>query len=129
MTGAPGILAAYCRDGDEVIVEFTQSGLPPSADERTRWRALIEAARDLLTAAKSNRPGIDEVRLVLDRHTVLVRMQDSLVIAVVFLKGDAIVKSLPRMVRKTFRALAKSPPSPAPQPSPYAQPEKAGSLP
>lgn len=133
MTAAPGILAACCREGDEVVLDFARSRLPLSGEDRARWSALIDAARNLLTVAMAAdaRPGVNEIRLVLDHHTVLVHAEGSLTIAVVFLKGDSVVKSLPRMVRKAFRNIAKQT-APARQvvASSYDRtPEETGSLP
>lgn len=121
MTQAPGVVAVYGRQGGDDVVLFGTLGLPLSEAERQRWNDLFVGTRQMLATVEGHGSFVsakgdpcDEVRLVLGDQTLVMRRQDDVHLAVAFRKGAAVVKSLPRMIRRTFKRLGKAP---APPPS------------
>jgi hypothetical protein len=106
---APGILAVYGRKGDNETLLFTTHGLPLPQEAKDQWHSTLKGTCLLLATANRSGCGVDEVRVMLGYHTVLVQQCDGVLIGVVFVKGNGVVKSLARMVRRTFKVFGKTP--------------------
>jgi hypothetical protein len=108
LTAAPGILAAYgVERGVETIV-FAKGSVPFSQEEKAQRHDLLAAARAILeVSTRMGFPG-EEVRVLMGHYTMIVQQCGGVTLGVVFVKGDNIVKSLARMMRKTFLRLKKA---------------------
>lgn len=98
---APGIVAAAKHQAG-------QTELRVSEGDARQWAPLLEAARQVLVAS-----GTDEVKISLDRHTVVLLRSGAVVLGVVVVKSHPVVKSLKRMLRRAFKRMGSIPATPA----------------
>lgn len=99
-----GILAACA--GQRGVLEFAYPSTTVTAD-RERWGAMFAHLITLLDLIPD-----DEIKVVVNEHTLVFRRQDVTYVGVVVIKGHPVVKSVQRMVRALFRKLGSPVPSP-----------------
>lgn len=96
-------------------------------EERQVYRQIFEKMIELLDLI----PQQDELKITLDNQSLLLRQNGDVFVAVVAKKGHSVVKSLQRMVRRTFKVLGapidkkpeKSSPPPLVPPTPKPDPQ------
>ena len=93
LTETPGIIAAAKTEGGQTEVKTAEG-------DARRWAPLLEAARQVLQVADD-----DEVKIALDKYTVVVMRAGGVVLGVVVVKSHPIVKSLKRMLRRAFKRM------------------------
>lgn len=92
ITETPGIVAVLqVKEGDTKFLE------PHVTDNKDWERILREAAGILLVSDE------DEIKITLDKHTVVAQRSGELVLGIVVVKSHPVVKSLKRMIRRAFR--------------------------
>lgn len=91
----PGIIAAMSARAWPANVE-------PAFHGDTGWRALLRDSM-ALTAHTTH----DVVRVVIDKHTILITTHEQDLLGVVVETGHAVVKSLHRMIRRAMRPAAR----------------------
>lgn len=92
ITDTPGIVAILrSKSGSD---EFSQ----PTVTDNKEWKQILGDAMRLLSLS-----GEDEVKVTLDKHTVVVQRSGDIVLGVVVVKSHPVVKSLKRMIRRAFR--------------------------
>jgi hypothetical protein len=95
----PGILAAC--GGHAGAFDFAFSDSIPEVD-KDRWQGVFGHLRECLEAAPS---GHDEIKLVLDHQSIVLRRNGGIYVGVAVEKGHVIVKSMQRMVRAAFKKM------------------------
>jgi hypothetical protein len=119
-----GIVSACHRspDGEWSFAEGTTSAAPASPQEAARIQAMFEQAAHLLKNANET-----EVKIVFGKRSLVIQTRNNHILGVVVQKGHAVVKSLQRMIRRSFNRIEKREktraavfPAPAPAPEPQS---------
>jgi len=93
-----GIVAAAGGERSALVFSFHKHS---SDVDRARWKDLFNHLVEMLDAE----PDEDEMRLVLERATLLLRRGGKVYVGAVVEKGHPAVKSLQRMVRRALKSL------------------------
>jgi len=92
ITETPGIVALIqVKDGDGVFSE-------PHVTDNKDWERILREAIGILLVSDE-----DEIKITLDKHTVVAQKSGELLLGVVVVKSHPVVKSLKRMMRRAFR--------------------------
>ena len=89
----PGIIAAAKTENGQTEVKVAEG-------DARRWAPLLDAGRQVLQVADD-----DEVKIALDKYTVVIMRGGEVTISVVVVKSHPIVKSLKRMLRRAFKRM------------------------
>jgi hypothetical protein len=104
---APGIMAASQTTPDE------GTRLEVSEGDGRRWAPVLAAALQVLQSS-----GEGEIKIALEKQTVVMQRSGDVVIGVVVVKSHPVVKSLKRMIRRAFKRVSDAMSSTAPAPGP-----------
>lgn len=94
----PGIIAACGGTGPNL-----QFALPPPSaatdDEREQWFGIF---RNLVSICEAHKDQ-EEIKLILKDHSIVLRRSGDTYVGLVAEKGHPVIKSMQRMLRKSFR--------------------------
>lgn len=106
LTEVPGILAVSKTVGYTTEVKVSDGDSRP-------WAPVLGGARKVLDAA-----GVDELKVALDKYSVIVMRSGRVTLGVVVIKSHPVVKSLKRMLRRAFKRIGNAAHDPAVPASP-----------
>ena len=109
---APGLFASC--GGPQKALDFAFASDIPDVD-RDLWRAVFTNLVSILEMS-----GDEEMRLTMGKKSVLIRRSTDTYVGVVAQKGHPVVKSLQRMIRKSFKHFGAPVPSGRTRPKPPA---------
>ena len=90
---APGVVAIF-----KTTPEDTEYVDETGGTDLSQWRPVLEATTQVLSHT-----GEPEVKVALDKHSIVVQRSGDVIIGVVVVKSHPVVKPLKRMIRRCFR--------------------------